>query len=195
MTTLEFINISDSIYELCTKYPKLKEALFDLGFDKIKNPIMFNTVSKIMTLEKAVKMKNIDNNELRKKLNEYGFELNSISNKDNRNDILKSLIVKLHCTGDIESIKREFEDKFEIFWNEYPRHDNKQKTIKWFEKNNPSNELLEIMLEKIRLLKQTNQWKNKQYIPMPTTWLNGNRWEDEVIIEKPPKAKSIYEEI
>ena len=64
-----------------------------------------------MTLEKAVKMKNIDNDELRKKLNEYGFELNSISNKDNRNDILKSLIVKLHCTGDIESIKREFEDK------------------------------------------------------------------------------------
>lgn len=91
--------------------------------------------------------------------------------------------------------KREFEDKFEIFWNEYPRHDNKQKTIKWFEKNNPSNELLEIMLEKIRLLKQTNQWKNKQYIPMPTTWLNGKRWEDEAIIEEPPKPKSIYEEI
>lgn len=91
--------------------------------------------------------------------------------------------------------KREFEDKFDMFWNEYPRHDNKQKTIRWFEKNNPSNELLEIMLEKIRLLKQTNQWKNKQYIPMPTTWLNGNRWEDEVIIEEPPKPKSIYEEI
>lgn len=91
--------------------------------------------------------------------------------------------------------KKEFEDKFEMFWNEYPRHDNKQKTIRWFEKNNPSNELLEIMLEKIRLLKQTNQWKNKQYIPMPTTWLNGKRWEDEVIIEEPPKPKSIYEEI
>ena len=111
MTTLEFINISDSIYDLCIKYPKIKEALFDLGFDKIKNPIMFNTVSKIMTLEKAAKMKNIDNDELRKKLNEYGFELNSISNKEDRNDILKSLIVKLHYTGDIETIKREFEDK------------------------------------------------------------------------------------
>ncbi|MEI0567411.1 DUF438 domain-containing protein [Brachyspira pulli] len=111
MTTLECINISDSIYDLCTKYPKIKEALFDLGFDKIKNPIMFNTVSKIMTLEKAAKIKNIDNDELRKKLNEYGFELNSISNKEDRNDILKSLIVKLHYTGDIETIKREFEDK------------------------------------------------------------------------------------
>ncbi|MEI0485496.1 DUF438 domain-containing protein [Brachyspira intermedia] len=111
MTTLEFINISDSIYDLCTKYPKIKEALFDLGFDKIKNPIMFNTVSKIMTLEKAAKMKNIDNDELRKKLNEYGFELNSISNKEDRNDILKSLIVKLHYGESIENIKREFEDK------------------------------------------------------------------------------------
>ena len=45
MTTLEFINISDSIYDLCIKYPKIKEALFDLGFDKIKNPIMFNTMN------------------------------------------------------------------------------------------------------------------------------------------------------
>lgn len=70
---------------------------------------------------------------------------------------------------------------FETFWKVYPRHDNKQKTIKWFEKNKPSEDLLKIMLDKIEILKKTKQWQNKQFIPMPTTWLNGKRWEDEVL--------------
>ena len=45
MITLEYINTNETIYNLCTKYPKLKDALYDLVFDKIKNKIMFNTVS------------------------------------------------------------------------------------------------------------------------------------------------------
>lgn len=59
MITLEYININESIYNLCTKYPKLKDALYDLGFDKIKNPIMFSTVSKFMTMKNALKMKKL----------------------------------------------------------------------------------------------------------------------------------------
>ncbi|EKV58251.1 DUF438 domain-containing protein [Brachyspira hampsonii] len=106
MTTLEYINTNETIYNLCTKYPQIKEILFDLGFDKIKNPIMFNTVSKVMTLDKAIKMKSIDIEKLRKKFNEHGFDF-----ENDRNEILKSLIVKLHCGENIEKIKREFENK------------------------------------------------------------------------------------
>ncbi|WP_039954416.1 DUF1858 domain-containing protein [Brachyspira hampsonii] len=68
MTTLEYINTNETIYNLCTKYPQIKEILFDLGFDKIKNPMMFNTVSKFMTLNKAIKMKGIDRDKLNKKI-------------------------------------------------------------------------------------------------------------------------------
>ncbi|ASJ21679.1 hypothetical protein BHAMNSH16_08520 [Brachyspira hampsonii] len=106
MTTLEYINTNETIYNLCTKYPQIKEILFDLGFDKIKNPMMFNTVSKFMTLNKAIKMKGIDRDKLIKKFNEHGFNFES-----DRNEILKSLIVKLHCGESIEKIKREFENK------------------------------------------------------------------------------------
>ncbi|OEJ13867.1 histidine kinase [Brachyspira hampsonii] len=106
MTTLEYINTNETIYNLCTKYPQIKEILFDLGFDKIKNPMMFNTVSKFMTLNKAIKMKGIDSEKLRKKFNEHGFNF-----ENDRNGILKSLIVKLHCGESIEEIKREFENK------------------------------------------------------------------------------------
>lgn len=81
--------------------------------------------------------------------------------------------------------------EFETFWKAYPRHDNKQKTIKWFEKNKPSEGLLKIMLDKIELLKKTKQWQNKQFIPMPTTWLNGKRWEDEVLESDLTKEEEI----
>ena len=94
----------------------------------------------------------------------------------------------------------DFKDKFNLFWALYPRHDNKQKTIKWFEKNNPNDKLFKIMLDKIEQFKRTEQWQNKQFIPMPTTWLNGKRWEDEIISENTVSSnqnnqEDIYEEI
>ena len=38
------------------------------------------------------------------------------------------------------------------------------------------------MIDKINLLKTTEQWKknNGQYIPYPSTWLNAKGWEDEI---------------
>ena len=118
MITLEYINTNETIYNLCTKYPKLKDALYDLGFDKIKNPIMFNTISKVMTMNNALKMKKINIDNIKDKLNEYGFaiDLNTDSKNidksiDERNEVLKSLIVRLHNGEDIDSIKKEFEDK------------------------------------------------------------------------------------
>ena len=36
------------------------------------------------------------------------------------------------------------------------------------------------MLKSIEAWKKSEQWQDKQYIPHPSTWLNGKRWEDEV---------------
>lgn len=114
MITLEIIDINDTVYNLCNKYPKIKYILYELGLEKIKNPIMFNTVSKMLTMKKAIKIKNIDFNILKKKLNEYGLDFILDDNKkytDERNEILKSLIVKLHNGENPDTIKREFENK------------------------------------------------------------------------------------
>ena len=118
MMTLEYINTNETIYNLCTKYPKLKDALYDLGFDKIKNPIMFNTVSKFMTMNNALKMKNINIEDIKDKLNEYGFAIDLNTDGKNidktmneRNEVLKSLIVRLHNGENIDSVKKEFEEK------------------------------------------------------------------------------------
>lgn len=110
---MQYININDSVYNICTKYPKIKDILCNAGFDKIKNTIMFNTIARKITIYKAAEMKGINLNELRKKFNEYDFDfiIDDSSKLEDRNKILKSLIEKLHNGEDIEIIRKEFEEK------------------------------------------------------------------------------------
>ena len=90
----------------------------------------------------------------------------------------------------INNIENELFDKF---WLVYPRHVNKQAAKKAFEKINPNEELLGIMLNAIEKQKQSAQWNENggQYIPHPATWLNGHRWEDEVM----PGTQSVQKKV
>lgn len=73
---------------------------------------------------------------------------------------------------------------FEKFWEVYPRKVAKQNAYKWFLKHKPNEELLEKILTAIEKYKKTEQWQKDggQFVPHPTTWLNGKRWEDEIIV-------------
>jgi hypothetical protein len=59
--------------------------------------------------------------------------------------------------------------------------------------NKPSEELVDLMIKKIKLLKETYDWKknNGQYIPYPSTWLNKKGWEDEIAESDAPYAEYI----
>lgn len=72
---------------------------------------------------------------------------------------------------------------FELFWNEYPRKVAKADARKKFEKLNPDEELLAVMLKAISRQKESEQWTKDggQYIPHPSTWINQRRWEDETL--------------
>ena len=78
--------------------------------------------------------------------------------------------------------KKINEELFNKLWNEYPKKKSKGNVEKWFEKNKPSEDLINLMIDKLKILKTTEQWtkKNGQFIPYPTTWLNAKGWEDEV---------------
>lgn len=73
------------------------------------------------------------------------------------------------------------EEAFEKFWSAYPRKEGKQKAKAAFEKVNVP---LDVLLNAIEQQKESAQWSkdNGQFIPHPTTWLNGKRWEDEVVM-------------
>ena len=108
--TKKLIDINKNVYELCKEYPEIKDILSDLGLEAIKNPIMFNTVAKITTIDKASKMKNLNMKEIIKKFEERGFAFVNDKNND-RNEILKDLIKRLHNGENIEKIKKEFTEK------------------------------------------------------------------------------------
>ena len=72
-------------------------------------------------------------------------------------------------------------ESFDLFWAAYPKHEGKKLCRHWWAKHTPNDVLLEVMLAKIDQAKQTPKWKDRggKFIPMPLTWLNGERWEDE----------------
>ena len=80
--------------------------------------------------------------------------------------------------------------RFEMFWSAYPRHVNKQAALKAFKKINPDDAVMEIILREIERQSKSAQWTkdNGQFIPHPATWLNGNRWEDELPAESGKKT-------
>ena len=96
-------------------------------------------------------------------------------------------------TNDQQQLKKDKESKkvrnippkspkgFDEFWKAYPRKQSKTAALKAFEKLKPDSELLGVMLSAIKRQVESDQWKRDggQYIPHPSTWLNGRRWEDE----------------
>lgn len=72
---------------------------------------------------------------------------------------------------------------FEKFWEVYPRKEGKQKARAAFEKVTVS---LDVLLKAVEQQKKSAQWckDNGQFIPHASTWLNGKRWEDQIVSDK-----------
>lgn len=72
---------------------------------------------------------------------------------------------------------------FDEFWNSYPKKTNKFKAQQTFLKLIKSEKVFDEVMKGLKIQKESIQWRteNGKYIPHPTTWLNGRRWEDETI--------------
>lgn len=80
-------------------------------------------------------------------------------------------------------------DLFDTFWSAYPRKDNKVNSKKAFIKIKVDDELLSIMLKAIEIQKRCGQLNREtKFIPQPSSWLNGRRWEDEIEEETPTEC-------
>lgn len=76
--------------------------------------------------------------------------------------------------------KKEKESSFDRFWSAYPRKVGKGEARKAFAKI--KGVPVDTMIQAVEKQKQSTQWQRDggQYIPHPATWLNQERWEDEV---------------
>lgn len=108
---------------------------------------------------------------------------NCIQSNTTVNDRQQSLLNK-DKNKNKNKIKENNNLLFAQFWDMYPKKKDKQSAEKAFKKLNPDEALLKTMLNAIEEQKKSAEWQkdNGQYIPHPSTWLNGHRWEDEINI-------------
>lgn len=99
---------------------------------------------------------------------------------------------KLSNTNKNTNMAKESKKNFDLFWNAYPRKKKKKDAEKAFNKST-SLPPIEEHIKIIEAWKVTDQWTkdNGTYIPYPTTWLNGELWNDEL----PSKQINKYEGI
>lgn len=77
------------------------------------------------------------------------------------------------------------EEDFEAFWKEYPVKEEKKKSREKFLKLPKA--LFPTIIQSIALNKTTNEKWLKGFIKQPTTWINGECWNDEIASILPSK--------
>ena len=72
------------------------------------------------------------------------------------------------------------DQRFEEFWDAYPRKAAKTAAIKAWNRLNPDAALFGRIMDAIAASKNSGQWQreNGRYVPNPLNWLNQGRWDD-----------------
>jgi hypothetical protein len=112
-----------------------------------------------------------------------GKQSQANASKNKQTEASESKTEQKHINNDNDNKnKNDNDNKFDRFWLAYPRHVAKQTARKEFQKLNPDDELLTVMIRAIEQQKQSDQWTKDggQYIPHPSTWIHQRRWEDEM---------------
>ena len=82
------------------------------------------------------------------------------------------------------------EEWFSEFWQAYPKKRNKARAKQAFFRIKKIEKVFPVMMQALGRQKASADWQKDggQYIPLPTTWLNGERWEDVEKVEVQPPA-------
>jgi len=110
---------------------------------------------------------------------DYGYPIDTLSipSRDRERERDKEMDIKKSKSQ--PSNLPDYSNDFSNFWDAYPRKVGKANAEKVWKKYQPP---LAEVLAAIEAQKQSDQWSRDggKFIPHPTTWLNGKRWEDEV---------------
>ena len=85
-------------------------------------------------------------------------------------------------------------ERFERFWESYPRGEGKQKAIQSWDRLKPDEDLLRAMALGLMRQLKSDDWKRGIGIPHASTWLNQRRWEDEDKALPSPSSQSGWAE-
>lgn len=120
---------------------------------------------------------------------EENFAHNNTSMNNTNNNISSSNDKGTKEAKKVKKNSTQDEELFNKFWAEYPKKRDKQSSKKAFTKLNVDVKLFDKMMASLSQFKNSYDWQknNGQYIPYPSTWLNGRRWEDELATVSQPQ--------
>lgn len=108
---------------------------------------------------------------------------------ENKNIFMKMIpevVIDNVAVDNTDVVKEDKKDKewnnnnqlFDEFREKYPRKVWKKDAMKKFDKLKKEDQ--ELAIKMIDVFKKTKQWQNEQYIPHPTTYINQERFRDEI---------------
>ena len=85
---------------------------------------------------------------------------------------------------------------FDEFWMIYPKRVAKSDAVKAWEKIKMTDDLFIKILKVLDHQCKSFEWtkQNGKFVPYPATWLNGKRWEDEILLDEIDVLQKMYQE-
>ena len=114
-----------------------------------------------------------------KKSNEnVTMNVTNVTTEENREEENREEKIIYSPTPEEVAKELELETAFNLFWEAYPKKEDKKVAKLRF--LNLDEKIYPKIMKAIEIQKKTKQWQTKDFIPQPSTWLNQERWEDEV---------------
>lgn len=97
-------------------------------------------------------------------------------------DPLQLIPENAHCSPPASAADPE---GFAEFWQSYPRKVAKPQATKAWKALKLNASAIGALMAGLQRAKQSDQWQRDdgKFIPHPATWLNGRRWEDEIVLQ------------
>jgi len=176
--------VPDKFLELTDAYLKAIGKQFDNGYvkegsktilDKVENGFSIKSKNEIGQSSKSITENTTDTTtEITKERKEYKEKKESRKS----NDLLFTVEEKKKADKELEM--------FNAFWKAYPKKQKRAVALKCWQKLKVDEELFTEIMAGLDRLKQSRQWREQdgKFIPMPSTFLNERRWEDEPEVDK-----------
>lgn len=83
------------------------------------------------------------------------------------------------------------DQRFAAFWSEYPRKVSKKQAMSAFKRLATSKAKFDEIMEGLNRFKNSYDWMKDGgiFIPYPASWLNAERWKDEIVEFKPKQTQ------
>lgn len=160
---LEIANMHNATTGLCTAYYKTLEPKLGLAYDRTHQTVRRH-MKELLQIEGFSRTLCINGG-----APNYTFDIKKIEMRAPEEKIVKS----------DELADMQFND----FWQEYPRKDAKETAKKAWKKSKFSDKMAMMIIQDV-MARSGADWKDreKKFIPLAATYLNGKRWKDEITV-------------